>query len=197
MAYSQNKFGPRPPTLVYNIGGLGPPNFNGGHPPNFGPNFLNYTHARPSELERFPVGRAISEILWRKKKKKETSAVKYNTSGHYRGRRYKEITNYSTCNSQYTSNGFSQAVSIICDGRLIVISAYNSIGWYLGFHKQTDIVLTALLYCLQLGLARQTWSFLTLLVAMHMLTATCLTRLQGIASYTGQLIQMVILSTLV
>ena len=45
---------------------------------------------RPFELERFPVGRAISEILWRKKKKKkETSAVKYNTSGHYRGRRYK------------------------------------------------------------------------------------------------------------
>jgi len=26
----------------------------------------------------------------KKKKKKETSAVKYNTSGHYRGRRYKK-----------------------------------------------------------------------------------------------------------
>jgi len=25
----------------------------------------------------------------KKEKKKETSAVKYNTSGHYRGRRYK------------------------------------------------------------------------------------------------------------
>ena len=50
-----------------------------------------YIYWFSSELERFPVGRAISEILRRKKKKekkKETSWVKYNTSGHYRGRRY-------------------------------------------------------------------------------------------------------------
>ena len=43
----------------------------GGRPQNFGPNFKNYTYIPPSELERFPVGRAISEIWWRKKKKKK------------------------------------------------------------------------------------------------------------------------------
>jgi len=30
-----------------------------------------------------------------KKKKKKTSAVKYNTSGHYRGRRYNKLMNTS------------------------------------------------------------------------------------------------------
>jgi len=30
----------------------------------------------------------------KKKKKKETSAVKYNTSGHYRGRRYNDAEVY-------------------------------------------------------------------------------------------------------
>ena len=39
-AYSHNKFGPRTPTLVFNIGGLGPPNFNGGSPPKFSTQFL-------------------------------------------------------------------------------------------------------------------------------------------------------------
>jgi len=29
-------------------------------------------------------------------KKKETSAVKYNTSGHYHGRRYNEVKSNST-----------------------------------------------------------------------------------------------------
>jgi len=36
-----------------------------------------------------------------RKKKKETSAVKYNTSGHYRGRRY----NYSENNEIFVGGG--------------------------------------------------------------------------------------------
>jgi len=65
-----------PPTLVFNIGGFGAPNFNGGSPPKFWTQFLNYTYIRPSELERFPVGRSISEILWRKKKKERNFSSK-------------------------------------------------------------------------------------------------------------------------
>jgi len=42
-----------------------------GRPSNFGFNFKNYTYIRPRELKRFPVGSAISEILWRKKKKEK------------------------------------------------------------------------------------------------------------------------------
>jgi len=29
---------------------FGPSNFNGGRPPNFGPNLKNYTYIRPSQL---------------------------------------------------------------------------------------------------------------------------------------------------
>jgi len=32
------------------MGGFGAPNFKGRSPPNFGPNFYNYTYIRPSEL---------------------------------------------------------------------------------------------------------------------------------------------------
>jgi len=51
-------------------------------------------------------------MLWRKKKKKETSAVKYNTSGHYRGRRYKKLIFWSR--RHISTSGFtSMATEIV------------------------------------------------------------------------------------
>ena len=122
-AYSHNKFGPHTPTLVFNIGGFGAPNFNGGSPPKFWTQFLKL-HLYPTMWARkvpcrwSHLGDPVAKE--KKRKKKETSAVKYNTSGHYRGRRYNEWMNgsYWHCQGHLEGQSDKSKFTITSEGFL-------------------------------------------------------------------------------